>query len=169
MTDGDGSKNSASVPAAPPRMNRILRIPTGLFCLCASVSCYGLYAPQSSQLSGRNLELMLTDSGSVMLIPRVGASVQAIAGRLLSDSAGVYALSVESTRRRDGIENGWRGERVEVPHVFVASLAERRFSAARTTLFAGAMTAALVIIKGIFAGSGGSNSPGGIPGGPSPR
>lgn len=150
-------------------MNQIIRTVTGLFCLSTSVSCYGLYPPQNSQLTGRDLELVLTDSGSVMLTPRVGLSVEAVTGKLLTDSAGVYSMSVESTRRRDGIENGWRGERVDVPHVFVSSLAERRFSAARTTLFAGAMTAALVAIKGIFAGAGGSNSPGGVPGGPNPR
>jgi hypothetical protein len=150
-------------------MNRFVRTTTGLTCLGASFGCYGLYAPQSSRLTGRDLELQLTDSGSVMLTPRVGLSVESIAGRLLVDSAGVYAMSVESTRRRDGIENSWRGERLDVPHVFVSTLAERRFSAARTTLFAGAMTAALIAIKGIFAGAGSSNSPGGVPGGPTPR
>ncbi len=150
-------------------MNHLVRTATGLFCLGTSLGCYGLYAPETSTLTGRDLELMLTDSGSAMLIPRVGASVEAVSGRLLTDSAGVYSLSVESTRRRDGVENGWRGERVDIPHALVASLAERRFSPARTTLFAGAITAALVVIKGIFGGSGGSNSPGGVPGGPNPR
>jgi hypothetical protein len=150
-------------------MNRFLRATTGLCCLTLFNGCYGLYAPQSPRLAGRDLELTLTDSGSVMLTPRVGIAVRAVDGRLLTDSAGVYAMAVGSTRRRDGIENGWRGELVEIPHVFVASLAERRFSTARTTLFAGAVTVALVAIKGIFGGSGGSNSPGGVPGGPSPR
>lgn len=150
-------------------MKRFIRTSAGLCCLCTTASCYGLYAPQSSQLTGRDLELVLTDSGSVMLMPRVGASVQAVTGRLLTDSAGVYSVSVESTRRRDGVESGWRGERVDIPHPFVSSLSERRFSAARTTLFAGAMTVALVAIKTIFGGAGGSNSPGGIPGGPNPR
>ena len=150
-------------------MNRFLRTTSGVVCLTALNGCYGLYAPQSSRLTGRELELTLTDSGSVMLTPRVGVAVQAVDGRLLTDSAGVYAMAVQSTRRRDGIENGWRGELVEIPHAFVASLAERRFSTARTTLFAGAMTVALAAIKGIFGGAGGSNSPGGVPGGPSPR
>lgn len=167
---GGGSCAIASAPSRDlSRMNRFIRTATGCFCLGATAGCYGLYAPENSHLAGRDLELSLTDSGSVMLTPRVGLSVESIAGRLLTDSAGVYAMSVESTRRRDGIENGWRGERVDVPHVFVSSLAERRFSAARTTLFAGALTAALIAIKGIFAGAGSSKSPGGVPGGPSPR
>ena len=150
-------------------MNRYVRTSTGLFCLCTTASCYGLYAPHSSQLTGSDLELVLTDSGSVMLTPRVGVAVQAVTGHLLTDSAGVFGVSVESTRRRDGVENGWRGERVDIPHAFVSSLSERRFSAARTTLFAGAMTAALVAIKSIFGGGGGANAPGGTSGGPSPR
>ena len=150
-------------------MNRTLRKFAGIFCLSSVSGCYGFYAPGTPRLAGRDLELVLTDSGSVMLAPRVGLAVQAVDGRLLTDSAGIYSLAVQSTRRRDGMENGWRGERLEVPHSFVASLAERRFSAARTTLFAGAMTAALIAIKGIFGGSGGSNAPGGVPGGPSPR
>lgn len=150
-------------------MNRFLRKTSAVVVLTALNGCYGFYAPQSPRLAGRDLELTLTDSGSVMLTPRVGVAVQSVDGRLLTDSAGVYAMAVQSTRRRDGMENGWRGELVEIPHVFVASLAERRFSTARTTLFAGALTIALVAIKGIFAGAGGSNSPGGVPGGPSPR
>jgi hypothetical protein len=132
-------------------------------------ACYGFYAPETARLTGRDLEFMLTDSGSVMLTSRVGPAVQAVDGRLVIDTAGVYSLAVQSTRRRDGMENGWRGELVEIPHPFVASVAEKRFSPARTTLFAGALTAALVVIKGIFAGNGGSNSPGGVPGGPNPR
>jgi len=150
-------------------MNNFVRTITVFVWLVFMSSCYGLYAPESARLTGRDLEFMLTDSGSVMLTPRVGPAVQAVDGLLVTDTAGVYSLAVQSTRRRDGMENGWRGELVEIPHLFVASVAERRFSPARTTLFAGAMTAALVAIKGIFAGSGGSNSPGGVPGGPNPR
>jgi len=150
-------------------MNRFVRKTTGLCCLASLSACYGFYVPESPRLTGRDLEFMLTDSGSVMLTSRVGPAVQAVDGRLITDTAGVYSLAVQSTRRRDGMENGWRGELVEIPHPFVASVAERRFSAARTTLFAGAMTAALIAIKGIFAGTGGSNSPGGVPGGPNPR
>lgn len=160
----------ASVLSASfPTMNCFVRRTTGLCCLASLSACYGFYVPDTARLTGRDLEFMLTDSGSVVLAPRVGPAVQAVDGRLLTDTAGVYSLAVQSTRRRDGIENGWRGELVNIPHLFVASVAERRFSPARTTLFAGAMTAALVAIKGIFGGSGGSNAPGGIPGGPNPR
>ncbi|HJP58997.1 MAG TPA: hypothetical protein VJ865_03335 [Gemmatimonadaceae bacterium] len=150
-------------------MNRFARRITGLYCLASLSACYGFYAPDSARLTGRDLEFMLTDSGSVMLASRVGPAVEAVDGRLLTDTAGVYSMAVQSTRRRDGLENGWRGELVQIPHPFVASVAERRFSPARTTLFAGAMTAALVALKSVFAGAGGSNSPGGIPGGPNPR
>lgn len=134
-----------------------------------AIGCYGYYAPLNSELSGREIQLALTDSGSVVLAPRVGYAVVAVEGKLLADSAGLYEMSVVSTQRRDGQESGWKGERVEIPHSLVSTLSERRFSRARTSLFAGAVSVGLVVIKHIFGGAGGSNAPGGIPGGPSPR
>src|SRR5438046_6202023 len=102
----------------------LLRIIRRLFpvALIAVASCYGFYAPLDSHLAGRELQLSLTDSGSVMLAPRIGYQVDAVEGKLIADTAGFYALSVASTRRRDGLENGWRGERVEIPHSFVSTL-----------------------------------------------
>lgn len=131
--------------------------------------CYGYYAPTNRHLVDRDLEIILTDSGSVVLASRIGFAVQAVDGRLRSDSADVYSLSVGSTRRRDGIENSWQGEVIDIPHPFVASVSERRFSNARTTLFAIALTGTVIAMKSIFGVSGGSNAPGTTPGAPGPR
>jgi hypothetical protein len=132
-------------------------------------ACYGYYAPLNPDLTGRRIQLTLTDSGSVVLSPRVGFDIDAVEGELLTDSAGKYLMSVLTTRRRDGLENGWKGEAVAIPHTLVATLTERRFSRARTTMFVGATTFAMVAIKRIFGGAGGANFPGGTPGGPAPQ
>jgi hypothetical protein len=146
-------------------MTRIARA-----CVVIGLSgCYGYYAPVHPQLVGRDLEIILTDSGSAALASRIGFSVEAVDGRLRSDSADVYSLSVGSTRRRDGIENSWQGELIDIPHRFVASVSERRFSRARTTLFTMALTGTVIAMKSIFGVSGGSNAPGTTPGAPGPR
>jgi len=67
-------------------------------------------------------------------------------------------------RRRDGIENEWKGESVAIPHALVSTVMERRFSRARTTLFAVATTIAMVAVKHAFGGAGGATAPGGSTG-----
>ncbi len=144
-----------------------------ILCALAALSgsaCYGYYAPLSQDLSGRRIALALTDSGSVVLAPRVGYGIEAVEGRIVADSAGSYIMSVFGTRRRDGQESGWKGELLDVPRSLVSTITERRFSRARTALFTGVTTIAMVAVKRAFGGAGGANAPGGTPGGgPGPR
>jgi hypothetical protein len=124
-----------------------------ILCPLASlvVACYD-YRPATSPavLVGRRIQLLLTDSGSVVLAARIGPAVEAIEGQYLGDSAGVLLLAMAASRARSGVEMDWRGERVAVPRALVASMLERRFSRSRTAfasglavLGIGAMTAAL--------------------------
>jgi hypothetical protein len=102
---------------------------------CAT-GCYGYYEPATSNLTGHQLQLSITDSGAVILAPQVGFGIEAVNGRLIADTASRYVVSVSGIRRRDGLESDWRGESVNIPHAFVSTVMERRFSRARTTLFA---------------------------------
>lgn len=127
-----------------------------------SVGCYE-YRPVSDTgaLSARRVELTLTDSGAVVLAPRIGPTVEAIEGIYLGDSAGAHVLAVAVSRTRNGSETDWRGEHVVVPHTLVSSLRERRFSPTRTA-FASALAA--IGIGGMTAAlRGGGESPGSIP------
>ncbi len=133
-----------------------------------SAGCFGYYAPLTTNLSGHRVELSLTDSGALALAPQVGHGVEAVQGTLVADSANQYMMSVLGTRRRDGQESSWRGESLNISHSMVSTVAERRFSRARTTLFVTATTIALVAVRKAFGGAGGATAPGntGGPGGP---
>ena len=130
----------------------------------SAAGCYGYYQPMSPNLTGRQLQLSITDSGAVILAPQVGFGIEAVDGRLVADSAARYIVSVSGIRHRDGFESDWKGESVYIPHVFVSTIMERRFSRARTTLFAAATTIAMVAVKHAFGGAGGATAPGGSTG-----
>jgi len=122
-------------------------------------ACYGYYPPARGDLTGREVQVSLTDSGAVVLAPRIGNGIEAVQGRVLMDTASHFLLSVVGTQRRDGIENTWKGEPVDIPRLLIAGVAERRFSVARTALFMTITTIAMVGIKQAFGGWGGSNAP----------
>jgi hypothetical protein len=126
-------------------------------------ACYEyLPARDSATLTGRRVQLSLTDSGMVAMARQVGPSVEAIEGTLLADSAGAYVVGVSLTRMRTGAEMDWRGERLTVPHALVSSFAERRFSRSRSTFAGALMTAGLVAATVGLRGDGGATG-GGVP------
>ena len=116
--------------------------------------CYGYYPPGTLAPVGKSVEVTLSDSGSFALARQIGPSAAAINGRLTSDSASALILSVTGVRQRDGNEVNWKGERVSVPRPLVIKLEERRFSRARTTLFAGSVVVGLLVARSALDGSG---------------
>lgn len=132
-------------------------------------ACYGYYPPGGADLTGRQVQVSLTDSGAVVLAPRIGNGMESVDGRVLADTVSHLLLSVMGTQRRDGIENTWKGEAVDIPRSLIAIVTERRFSRARTALFVTATTIAMVAIKHAFAGAGGANSPGNTQPPPGPQ
>jgi hypothetical protein len=125
--------------------------------------CYGYYPATTPAPVGRDVELTLTDSGSFALARQIGPSAEAIAGRMTADSANAIVLSVRGVRQRDGNDVDWKGERVAVPRPLVVKLEERRFSRARTALFAGTIAVGLVVMRQAFSGEGFSFLGSGLP------
>lgn len=147
----------------------------GLLCLVFITAllsgCYE-YLPVAAtpELAGREVQLSITDSGSTVLAPLVGYGIEAVDGRLVSDSDMRYRVAITSIRRRDGQESDWNGESVNIPHSIVSTIMERRFSRVRSTLFAAATTMAMVVARRAFGGTGGATAPGGNQsGGSGPR
>ncbi len=127
----------------------------------SATGCYGYYQPITPDLAGHVVQLSITDSGSVVLAPQVGYGIEAVDGKMIADSDMRYLVAVIGIRRRDGQESGWKGESVDIPHSLVSTVMERRFSRARTTLFAAATTIAMVAVKHAFGGAGVATAPGG--------
>jgi hypothetical protein len=155
-------------------MNRVRpatgAIRPGLLCLglitAVLSGCYEyLQVPVTPNLAGHEVQLSITDSGSLVLAPQVGYGIEAVDGKLISDSDMRYQVAVTSIRRRDGQESDWNGESVNIPHSLVSTIMERRFSRGRSALFAAATTMAMVVARRAFGGTGGATVPGGSPGG----
>ncbi len=140
-----------------------------LMALLFAGGCYGYYPVTTAAPVGRDVQLTLTDSGSFALSRQIGQGVEAVSGRVANDSAGTIVLAVSGTRRRDGVETDWRGERLGVPRAYVASLAERKFSRSRTVLFSGIVAGTLYALREAFGGNGYSSPGNGLPGTGSPR
>lgn len=130
-----------------------------------ATGCYGYYQPSTPNLAGHEVQLGITDSGSIVLAPQVGIRIEAVEGKLVSDSDMRYQVAVTGIRRRDGQESDWNGEFVNIPHAVVSTIMERRFSRSRTTLFALATAIAMITARHAFAGTGGATVPGPGPGG----
>ena len=125
--------------------------------------CYGYLPPQrGASLVGRQAQLLLSDSGAVVLTPVIGPSAESITGRVVTDSASSYVVSLSSVRRRGGEETMWRGERVAISRALITEAAERRFSPSRTALFSGILSAGLVAARFAFQGHGSGAGGGGV-------
>jgi hypothetical protein len=113
---------------------------------------------------GKASELWLSDSGGVVLASQIGPSVEAITGRVVADSANGYVVALSSVRRRDGDETIWNGERVFVANALIIEAGTRQFSASRTALFSGIVSAGLVAARLAFQGHGTGGGGGGVSG-----
>src|SRR4051812_6165114 len=97
--------------------------------------CYGYYPITATSPVGRDVQVTLTDSGSVILGPRIGPQVQYLLGRVAADSSGSLLVALSRVQTRGGDETTWKGERIAVARPLVARVEERRFSRARTVLY----------------------------------
>jgi hypothetical protein len=130
--------------------------------------CY-VYLPQRdpAALRGQHANISLTDSGSVILAPKIGAGIVDLEGVFEGDSAGGRVLAVYASRQRSGVESDWRGERLVIPEPLIASIQKREFSATRTAFVSALGTAGLVVLTRALRGTGeggqGANPAGGRP------
>ncbi len=125
--------------------------------------CYGYYPSSGPTPSGRDVQLTLTDSGSVVLARQIGVGIDALEGRLTADSANTFVIALSSTHKRDGGGSDWKGERLAVPRPLVLTIEERRFSRTRTALFSTTIAVALFAVRQGFGGQGYSTPGSGLP------
>jgi hypothetical protein len=129
----------------------------------ALTGCYTYSSVASAPVPGMRLALDLNDLGRVQLANHVGPEVARIDGWLVSFADSVYTLRVERTIGLKGGTTPWSGEQVQVNAGWVGLSREKRFSAPRTVVLAGAMTVAFVgflASRGLIGGAqGGSIEP----------
>ena len=128
--------------------------------------CYGYVAPPAGfSLVGTEAQLQLSDSGAVVLASKIGPGAESITGRIVTDSAPGYVVSVASVKQRDGNETFWHGEHVLVERTLITQAGTRRFSPSRTALFSSILSAGLVAARFAFQGHGSGGGGGGVGGG----
>lgn len=126
--------------------------------------CYEYALPRgtATPAPGREVRVALTDMGTATLAPAVGPGVTSLDGRLVSADDSALTVAVESTVKRNGLEDLWKGENVSVPRTQVASLQERSFSRSKTAVVAGIAVGLGAIFYAAFGGNlgGGGNGNG---------
>jgi hypothetical protein len=106
---------------------------------------------------GNDLVAMLTDAGSTEMASVVGPRVTGVSGRYLGLAGDSLRLSVKTVIKRDGNEEFWRGEQVEIARSNLASISRRQFSPFKSGVIIGVLVAALVgITSAVISSSGGT-------------
>ena len=137
--------------------------------LCTS-ACYLYVSPEpATRLAGREVDLPLTDSGSVALAPVIGPRAESVTGRVIEARDSALVLALEHVRQRDGQDVRWRGEQVTINRSLIDGAGQRAFSPVRTALFSGLVAAAFVVARQAFAGHGSGGGGAGVGQSGSPR
>jgi hypothetical protein len=130
-----------------------------------------MYVPSErpGPLTGREIQLSLTDLGTATLAAVVGPWAESVSGRIVEDRDSAFVLAVERVHLRGGQEVRWRGERVTIDRLLTARAGERVFSPIRTALFSGLVGAAFIVARQGFAGRGSGGGGAGVGQSGSPR
>jgi hypothetical protein len=138
-----------------------------LVTMASLVGCYK-YTPLATTdpAPGARIAVELTLTGTDTVARFVGPSATRIEGRVVEAADTHLLLAVSVVRKRNGEEDFWKGETVNIPRGVISGLRQRRLATGRTLLLAGAV-AALGATVGAAA-SGGSSGGGGNGGGPPP-
>ncbi len=120
------------------------------------VGCY-VYKPvgTSAPPAGQQLRFTLTDAGTANLASQLGPSVVAVSGRLMQENPDGYVISVVETQKRNGIEQSWLGEQVEINKPVIATVHRREFSRSRTALVTVGTIAGMIAARAALWGPGG--------------
>ena len=115
-------------------------------CLAPAVlaGCYSYtYAP-TTPAPGLRMSLELNDEGRYRMSGHIGPDIVKIEGWLVTAVDSEYTLRVERTVNIRGGSVPWSGEQVVVLKSYVGIAREKRFSAPKTFMLAGAVTAGFV-------------------------
>ena len=130
------------------------------------VGCYTYEYLPESPAPGTSVAVELTDMGRVQLENNVGPEVGQIEGVLASVADSSMTLQVARTRSLRGVVQPWGGEPVKLHTGQYRMVRERRFSAPRTVVLVGTLTAGFVSFaasRGLLglgnSGGGGGETP----------
>lgn len=110
---------------------------------------------------GAKIAFDINDAGRVALGGTMGPEIWQIEGQLVEKDATQYIVAVSMVHLARGGEQVWTGERVPIKTEYVSSVYQRKFSATKTALLAGAGVALVATVAGkALIGSVGRDPPG---------
>jgi hypothetical protein len=142
------------------------------FVLCvaalALAGCYDYapFAPSQANV-GHAVRVQLTEQGSANAAGFIGPGVDHVDGRLSSLTDSLYTVSITDVGRRDGSEEAWTGDPLNLARGDIESIGLRKASTAKSTgLMALIVGGAALIARAIYGSEGTIRSKtGGTPGG----
>jgi hypothetical protein len=125
--------------------------------MLANTACFA-YAPVASPTPqiGQRVALAITDQGRVAVGDQLGSGVARVEGRLAAVDGDDLLLGVTRVKLVGGTTSLWSGEQVRLRREYIARIEERKFSARRTLIAAGAaaVTVGLIIATASLTGIG---------------
>lgn len=123
---------------------------------CYTYTAYPHDRPQPASV----IAVQLNDRGRVAMEGNVGPEVRSIEGQVVSADDSTMILSVQRVRGLDGVSSRWAGEHVSIRTEHVRLINARRFSAGRTAVFVGSITASafVFVATGALLGGGSDRS-----------
>ena len=126
-------------------MGQMCRWCTGFF-LLLSGACYTAVPIESgAPPQGTRVYIELTDAGTVSMASQVGPSIQELFGDVVATTDRDVVIGLRAVTNRRQIESLWSGERVTVPRADIARVRARKLSTKRSAVFAGILTAGLLL------------------------
>ncbi len=127
--------------------------------------CYSYSRVAAPPPTGADVEVELTDAGAADLARLIGPNVVSIRGRIVENGSDTLLLAVESVLKRSGTDEFWSKEPLGIARPQIASIATRKFSAAKSGLLAltaigGALLLRTVIEQAVDGGDGMGKLPG---------
>jgi hypothetical protein len=102
--------------------------------------------------------VLLTERGTLELGTRIGPSIVAVDGRIMTATDTSVVIAMSQVLSRSGETQVWTGEPLSVPLDYVRGYERRQSSVKRTLLLtAGLLAGAAIVGIGFNAGSSGSN------------
>ena len=128
------------------------------------LSCYSTMPLESfPPQPGADLDLQLTTEGTVGMSSVLGPRVSGIQGRFVDVRSDTVVVAVSAVSLTNGDSNFWQQERVGVPRPYVATVALRKFSPAKSGAIAAGLVAGLVAITSLVVTQNGGKKTGGPP------
>jgi hypothetical protein len=127
---------------------------------------YNAFSPTQDTL-GKPVRVELTGAGTENVARFVGPSAGYLDGNLAEITDSTYTLALTDLGRRNGTEEGWKGEPLTLSKADVNSIALRKASPARSAGVTAFLVGGAFLLARAIHGSEGTvvTKPGGTPGG----